>query len=131
MTGAGEQADTMALRLLIVDDNLRFLEVARTLLEQEGAEVVGAAQSSEQALLLAQELQPDVVLVDIALGTESGFDLACRMQHESKLRVVLISSYREVEFADLIAASPAIGFVSKSDLSTSVIHDLLDNATGR
>src|SRR3954453_6790167 len=62
----------MALRCLIVDDNPSYLEAARSLLEREGLDVVGAASTSEQALRQAHEQQPDVVLVDVALGTENG-----------------------------------------------------------
>ena len=69
----------MALRLLIVDDNQRFLEAARDLLEREGMTVVGVASTSSDALRYANELQPDVALVDIVLGDESGVDLAQRL----------------------------------------------------
>ena len=72
----------MALRLLIVDDNHRFLKAARDLLEREGMTVVGVASTSADALRYADELQPDVALVDIVLGEESGLDLAQRLTAE-------------------------------------------------
>src|SRR5277367_2961801 len=59
------------LRCFIVDDNKAFLESAATLLEREGMSVVGVASNGEQALKRTQELHPDVLLVDITLGTES------------------------------------------------------------
>jgi hypothetical protein len=64
----------MALRLLIVDDNAHFLRAARTLLEREGVRVVAVASTSAEAVRLARELRPDVTLLDIDLGNESGFD---------------------------------------------------------
>ena len=67
------------LRCLIVDDNASFLDAATNLLEREGLDVVGVASTSDEALRQAEELRPDVVLVDIMLGTESGFDLARRL----------------------------------------------------
>jgi two-component system nitrate/nitrite response regulator NarL len=115
----------MALRLLIVDDNAHFLNVARDLLEREGAIVVGLASTSADALQRARELQPDVILVDVDLGEESGFDLAQQLAPGDNGRVVLISAYPEAEFADLITASPAVGFVSKSDLSARAVSDVL------
>jgi two-component system nitrate/nitrite response regulator NarL len=118
----------MGLRSLIVDDNADFLAAARRLLEREGISVVGVASTSAQALALADELRPDVALVDIDLGEESGFDLARRLAgavHDSDSSVVLISAYPERDFADLIAASPAAGFLSKSDLSASNIREVL------
>ncbi len=115
----------MALRCLIVDDNAQFLGVARDLLEREGMIVVGLASTSAEALRLARELHPDVVLVDVDLGEESGLDLAQRLAGGGGGRVVLISAYPEAELADLITVSPAAGFVSKSDLSARAVSDVL------
>jgi DNA-binding NarL/FixJ family response regulator len=118
----------MALRSLIVDDNSRFLTAARTLLEREGIAVVGVASSCAEAVQLAGELRPDVALVDIDLGDESGFDVAWRLagaDGKELSRVVLISAYPEGDFADLIAASPAVGFLSKSDVSATNIREVL------
>jgi DNA-binding NarL/FixJ family response regulator len=122
---------TMALRFLIVDDNPRFLEALRGLLEREGGQVVGVASTSAQALRLAEELRPDVTLVDITLGEESGFDLALRLDAATHTLVVFISSYAAPEFADLVAVSPAIGFISKADLSTRAITELLGDSGDR
>lgn len=119
----------MVLRCLIVDDNPQFLEAARELLDREGIDVVGVASTGVQALERAGELGPDVTLVDIDLGDESGFDVAQRLADgEGRSRVILISTYAETDFADLIAASPAVGFVSKSDLSASAISLILERA---
>jgi DNA-binding NarL/FixJ family response regulator len=118
----------MALRCLIVDDSPRFLEAARALLEQEGIAVVGVALTSAEALRRAVELKPDVTLLDIDLGEESGFDLAQRLESEISLMpssVILISTHAEEDFADLITASPAAGFLSKSNLSARVIREIL------
>jgi CheY-like chemotaxis protein len=115
----------MALRFLIVDDNAHFLGVARDLLESEGMIVVGVASTSAAALQLARQLKPDVLLIDVDLGEESGFELAQRLAADEDRRVVLISAYPESEFADLIAASPAVGFVAKSDLSARAVADVL------
>jgi CheY-like chemotaxis protein len=108
------------MRCLIVDDNREFLEAATALLQRQGVTVVGVASTIAEALRLSGELQPDVSLVDIDLGDESGFDLAERLAARPPLshsRVILISTYAETDFADLITASPAIGFLSKSELS--------------
>jgi len=115
-------------RCLIVDDNERFLAVARTSLERDGLEVVGTATTMAAALEKAGTLRPDVVLVDIALGAESGFDLTRRLVErypDLRARVVLISTQREEDFADLIAASPAAGFVWKAHLSATAVRDLV------
>jgi DNA-binding NarL/FixJ family response regulator len=117
----------MALRSLIVDDNAQFLAAARHLLEREGVEVVGVASTGAEALQLAGELRPDVTLVDIDLGEESGLDLARQLTagDGEGSRVVLISAYSENDFADLIAASPAVGFLSKAELSAANLREVL------
>jgi DNA-binding NarL/FixJ family response regulator len=116
----------MTLRSIIVDDNAQFLGAARDLLERQGVDVVGVASSGAEAVRLAGDLRPDVTLVDIDLGTESGFDVARDLVETVGARVILISTYAERDFTDLIAASPALGFVSKSDLSASAIQEALD-----
>jgi DNA-binding NarL/FixJ family response regulator len=115
-------------RVLIVDDNPWFLEAARMLLEGEGLTIAGLASTTVEALSQVEALQPDIVLVDIALGKESGFDLAQELA-EDKLgadaAIVLISTRSEQDFAEMIAGSPAAGFVSKSELSASAIRRIV------
>lgn len=116
------------LRVLIVDDNASFLEAAANLLEREGLTVVGVASTSDEALRRTRELRPDVVLVDISLGPESGIDLAPRLaEADGGATVILISTHAESDYADLIAETPAAGFVPKADLSAHSIRRL---ATG-
>jgi CheY-like chemotaxis protein len=115
-------------RCLIVDDNRQFGDVARSLLEGQGMAVVGVATSGVDAVQSAEELSPDVALIDIDLGDESGFEVARRLaDHGSRSgpQVILISTHDPCEFRDLIEGSPAIGFISKTALSAATICDLL------
>jgi DNA-binding NarL/FixJ family response regulator len=119
----------MSLRCLIVDDNPGFLRSARLLLEREGITVVAVASCGDDALEQAEALGPDVVLVDIDLGGESGFDVVGRLHgclRKSPSDLILISTHAEEDFADLIAANPAVGFIPKSHLTAHAIHRLLD-----
>jgi DNA-binding NarL/FixJ family response regulator len=113
------------LRCVIVDDNAGFRDAARSLLEREEVEVVGVASDSEHARSGVAELRPDVVLVDIVLGAESGFALARALAREGGPKVILISTHSKADFVDLIAASPAVGFIGKSDLSARAIRELV------
>jgi DNA-binding NarL/FixJ family response regulator len=117
-------------RCLIVDDDARFCEVARTLLERDAIEVVGSAASAAEARSRVAELHPDVVLVDIDLGADSGFALARVLAREDDARLILISTHSEADFADLIAASPAVGFIAKSELSARAIRELAGRHAG-
>jgi DNA-binding NarL/FixJ family response regulator len=114
------------LRCLIVDDSSRFLAAARGLLERQGMVVVGVASSGAQALRLVEELRPDVTLVDIDLGGESGLDVARQLSGvATPTPVILTSTHAEEDFASLIAASPAIGFLPKAALSAGAIRGML------
>jgi CheY-like chemotaxis protein len=118
----------MTVRCVIVDDNREFLQTAREVLMREGISVVGAVTTGADARRSCRELKPDVALVDIDLGEEDGFhvarQLAGRASHEPP-QVILISAYSGDDFADLIAASPAVSFLPKSDLSGAAIRGIL------
>jgi DNA-binding NarL/FixJ family response regulator len=118
----------MALGALIVDDNAQFLEAARALLERQGMRIVAVASSGEDARRRLDETQPDLVLVDIDLGEESGLDLVRSILHGERLdlpHVILISAYPEDDIVDLLDACPAVGFLSKSSLSAAAIEAML------
>ena len=116
------------MRCLIVDDSPNFLGAARRLLERRGIIVVGEASTGAEALRLVNDLRPDVTLVDINLGGESGFELAEQLHWDPRATlspVILISTYAEQDIAEMIAESAAVGYVYKSSLSPDAIRDLL------
>ena len=121
----------MDMRVLIVDDSAPFRDVARALLERGGLNVVGVASTGRDALAKVDELDPQIVLLDIHLGEESGFDVARRIiasPRESHPAMVLMSTHAETEFADLIAASPVAGFLPKEKLSAEAVLARVDGS---
>jgi DNA-binding NarL/FixJ family response regulator len=115
------------MRCLIVDDSANFRDAASSMLELAGINVVGVATTTAEALTRYRELRPDVTLVDVDLGTESGFELA-RTLHAADSpapSVILISTHSEHDFADMIADSPALGFLPKFALSPTAIRELV------
>ena len=118
----------MSLRCLIVDDSARFGGEAGSLLEQDGISVVGFATSGDEAVRLTKELGPDLALVDISLGAESGFDVARRLEDtvdSAPPKIIFVSTYDEQEFSGQLAASSALGFIAKTELSAERIRSLL------
>jgi DNA-binding NarL/FixJ family response regulator len=119
----------MPWRCLIVDDNASFREEMRGLLVEQGLDVVAEAGSGAEALRQIAELGPDVALIDIDLGDESGLELARRLRErpgrDAVPHLILISTHDEAEYADLIEASSAIGFLAKTDLSAAAIRQML------
>jgi len=97
--------------------------------------VTGVASDSAAALRQARALRPDVILVDIGLGDESGFDLARLLAQDRQdnlggnAEVILISARAEIDYAELIAESPAAGFLAKSELSARAIDRLLGRSS--
>jgi DNA-binding NarL/FixJ family response regulator len=119
------------IRCLVVDDSPSFLAAARVLLEREGLTIAGVASNGADALQAAEALRPEVVLLDISLGDESGFDVARRLVEDGRvgdMTVILISTHAEADFADLIAQSPAAGFLPKAELSADAIQEILEKS---
>jgi CheY-like chemotaxis protein len=119
------------MRCLIVDGNADFRDAASAMLERGGISVVGTASNSAEALTCYEDLRPDVALVDVDLGGEDGFALAEQLDQASTARalaVILVSIYAESDLAEMIDASPAVGFLQKFSLSPDDIRGLLDVA---
>ena len=128
---AGATLSRVVLRCLIVDDSEAFLDSASRFLSAQGLEVVRASYGVE-ALQLAQKLEPDVVLVDVQLGDEDGLELTRRLSATAQApRVILISSHPQDDLAELIADSPAVGFLPKSALNAEAIARLASGPRGR
>jgi CheY-like chemotaxis protein len=123
----------MAVRCLIVDDNRDFLRVASDLLGRAGITVVGVATTGAQARVACGELHPDVALVDIDLGEESGFEIAHQLAGVlgcGQPRVILVSVYSAEDFGDMITATPAVSFLPKSALSGQAIRGIIGPEPG-
>jgi DNA-binding NarL/FixJ family response regulator len=119
----------LSVRCLIVDDNASFREEMRALLEEQGFHVVGGAASGAEALEQIAELHPDVAFIDIDLAGESGLALARELRqaagNAAGPKVILVSTHDESEFADLIEASSAVGFLAKTELSAATVRRVL------
>jgi CheY-like chemotaxis protein len=132
MRGSQDPCDTevMPIRCLIVDDNESFLRAAQILLEREGMSVVGIALTGADALRQVGSARPDVVLVDVFLGEDSGLQLAQRLVDDGagNATVIMISTHAETDIASLMATSPAAGFLPKAKLSAKEIRRILDGS---
>lgn len=116
-------------RCLIVDDNPGYLSEARDLLQRQGISVVGVASNGGDALAIAATDRPDLALVDVDLGAESGLDVARALAtSDQPVPVILISAYAEKDLRELLDDSPAVGFLPKSVVSRAAIDDLLGDS---
>lgn len=116
----------MSRRVLIVDDHPSFRASARRLLEGEGYDIVGEAENGTEALRIARELDPEVVLLDVRLPDLDGFAVSRRITGRAGAPAVILISSREVdEWGEAVRDSGARGFISKANLSAETMEELL------
>jgi DNA-binding NarL/FixJ family response regulator len=112
--------------VLIVDDHPSFRASARALLEAEGFVVVGEAENGVQALRVAKETRPDVVLLDVQLPDFDGFEVASRLTANGSSALVVLTSSRDgSDFGHLVPDSGARGFIPKAELSGEALTALI------
>jgi two-component system response regulator EvgA len=112
--------------ILIVDDHPAFRAEARLLLERDGFAVIGEAGDGRAAIDVAARVAPQVILLDIGLPDRDGFAVAIDLDRmAAEARIVLTSTRDAATYGDRLSDGPAIGFISKADLSGAAIRALL------
>jgi DNA-binding response OmpR family regulator len=117
----------MRPRIVIVDDDPAFLATVRVLLEAEGFVVVGEALNGLDGVAAADELKPDLVLVDVNLPDIDGFEVVNRLADGEAAPPVVLTSIRAAsDFGNLIQASRARAFIAKSEITGEALTRFLD-----
>jgi DNA-binding NarL/FixJ family response regulator len=112
------------LRVLIVDDQAAFRNVARRVLEWRGYHVAGEADCAAAAMEAAAALAPDAVLLDVGLGRTSGFEVASALKQACPdAGVLLVSAYDYGHCGALLRACGVRGFLLKSELAHADLAD--------
>jgi DNA-binding NarL/FixJ family response regulator len=108
----------MAISVLIVDDDGSFRRAAAELLADRGYHVVGEASSTDEAIALAVELEPDAVLLDVNLPDGDGVTLASALFARARPpRVLLTSTDPDAVSTWELESCGAIGFVPKARIA--------------
>jgi len=112
------------IRLLVCDDHTLFREGIKAILCQESTfEIVGEAEDGREAVTKADELHPDVVLMDISMPDLSGFDATRRiLQGNGKIKVIILTMYEEEEVINRCLGAGAAGYVLKDAPRSHLIH---------
>jgi DNA-binding NarL/FixJ family response regulator len=114
----------MAGRAIVVDDHATFRASARRLLELTGYDVVAEAGDGASGLALVRALEPELVLLDVALPDMSGFDVADALAGGPST-IVLVSSRDPADLGRRAQKSGAVGFISKDRLSEETLRELV------
>ncbi|MFC2027836.1 response regulator transcription factor [Chloroflexota bacterium] len=112
------------IRILIADDHPVFRDGIRKLLdEQEGIEVIGQASDGEEAVKLALQLEPDLIIMDIMMPKLSGIDATKEIKTAFPGTAILLLSGYDNE-PNVLAAlrAGAAGFLSKGARSSEILH---------
>jgi DNA-binding NarL/FixJ family response regulator len=122
----------MVIRVLLADDQGLFREGLRTLLSvQADVEVVGEAANGEEAVALAQEVRPDVVLMDVQMPLLDGVAATRRLQHALPAsRVILLTTFDDDEYVFEGLRAGAVGYLLKDTPSARLLEAIRAAARG-
>ena len=114
------------IRVLIVDDEPLFREMVETLLDvEEGVEVIGKAQHGEQGVKLAQELDPDVIVMDVSMPVMDGLEATREIREQDPGALVLIlSGGTSVTDVDRARVAGAAGYLSKERIAAELVAEI-------
>jgi DNA-binding NarL/FixJ family response regulator len=120
------------IRVLLVDDNLEFLDATERFLSTDSwLEIIGHTLSGEEALKKTSSLNPDLVLMDLAMPQMNGLETTRLIKAlPDAPRVIILTLYDNSEYRSASEAVHADGFIAKSDLGIqllSLIHNLFED----
>ena len=122
-----------AITILIADDNKYIRETIRFLISRfDSLKLVGEAESGEEAISLAKELQPDIILIDINMAPVNGFEATRKiLKHSPHTKIIGLSVHKQPSYAKNILQLGAKGYVTKSSPHKEIIQAILDVAEGK
>jgi DNA-binding NarL/FixJ family response regulator len=111
------------MKILLADDHRMMREGLRALLEKEGWEVAGEAATGHEAIALAQELRPDVVVMDISMPELNGIDATRRIVTEMRgIKVIALSMNADRRYVVAMFKAGAVGYLLKNSASDELIR---------
>ena len=122
----------MPLRLVLIEDHQALREGLELLLGREGFEILGTAGTAAEGRALIERLEPEVSLIDIRLGEESGIELTAHLiDADPERRIVLYTGSNEIELLIKGLDSGARGYALKEGTQSELRTALTDRRRGR
>lgn len=121
----------MPPRILLAEDHLIVRQGLRALLEREGFMVVGEAADGREAVRLAQDLHPDVVVLDLAMPSLNGVDAAKEILHASpRTKAILLTMHTEDQYVLPALRAGITGYVLKTKAAADLIQAIHEVSRG-
>ena len=122
-----------AITILIADDNKYIRETIRFLISRfKNLLLVGEAESGEEAISLAKQLSPDVILIDINMAPVNGFEATRKILKQNPgIKIIGLSVHKQPSYAKNILQLGAKGYVTKSSPHKEIIHAILEVSEGK
>ena len=120
------------VRILVADDHQIVLQGLKTILDREGFEVVGDASDGAQAVALALDLHPDLILMDVSMPVMSGIEAAAQIRRAvPSTKLLLLTVHTEHRYVLEALRSGARGYVLKSRATSELIEAIREVLNGR
>jgi DNA-binding NarL/FixJ family response regulator len=125
-----QESPAAQFEVLLVEDSSHYrVQLHRMIGRANPQAVVYEADSTEEALRLADSLRPSLILVDVVLGDEDGIRCTRRLKAQNPgARIILVSAYPDREFHRLGLEAGAVAFLDKKDLSTKVLREIIQDS---
>lgn len=119
------------MRVLLAEDHKIVRQGTRLYLESMGVEVVGEATTGREAVDLARQLHPDVIIMDIHMPELTGVEATRRILHEhDDIRILVLTAYDDPVYVHALLDAGADGYVLKSAELSELFRSLCEVATG-
>ena len=117
------------IRILVVDDHTIMLEALSQMLGKEpDFEIVGVAADGGEAVNLAEEIKPDIILMDIGMPIMDGIEATRIISKEfPSIKIIGLSMYKEDECGNEIRAAGAVGYVCKTEKKNKLLATIRDS----
>lgn len=123
----------MKIRILVADDHDIVRAGLKSLLErQEDIEIVGEAADGREVVRLAEQLNPSIIVTDIAMPQLNGIDAAAQiLRHDPDVKIIILSMYADEEFLVRALTAGVKGYLLKDAVQADLLRAVRAVATGR
>ena len=113
-------------RVLIVDDEPLFVELVEALLGgEDGIEIAGTAPDGQEAVRLAAELDPDVIVMDISMPVKTGIEATREIRvHDPEARILILTGGSTVIELDEARSAGAAAYLTKDRIASDLINQI-------